>query len=374
MHSIAKWPEVTCNGTAGRGGAGRATPLTVSVLLATCNGERFLEEQLATIAAQSVLPAELVVCDDASSDETPGVLARFAATAPFPMRITSTGSRLGFRANFMRGTGLCRGDLIAFCDQDDRWHPGKLESMVAAFTGPSVLLAFHDAAILHADGTRAGSIYPNWRRGIDWPALTAFPWAFSPGLTQVFRRSLCALDWLWPLSVDHTAPGERLAHDRWYFFLASVLGTIRYVPERLVDYRQHEANTYGMSGLAPQRLRRWRGELATAGEAVDLRATAAANRAALIEQIGAAMPEVASESLRAAAVYREFAERYRGRVAAHAGASVRQRLAAMLRLLAVGGYGRGGWRFGVQALALDLLGGVMGLGHGAAAPGQVADG
>ena len=86
-------------------------------------------EQLADLAAQSVLPAELVVCDDGSTDDTLAILERFAITAPFPVRVHRNSERLGYRANFLKCAGLCRSDLIAFCDQDDRWAPRKIETM-----------------------------------------------------------------------------------------------------------------------------------------------------------------------------------------------------------------------------------------------------
>ena len=62
--------------------------LRISVALCTFNGERFLGEQLASIAAQTRLPAELVVTDDASSDGTVALLEGFAQTAPFPRAYT----------------------------------------------------------------------------------------------------------------------------------------------------------------------------------------------------------------------------------------------------------------------------------------------
>ncbi len=64
------------------------TPLPkVSVALCAYNGERFLEQQLESLAPQTVPLAELLVCDDCSSDGTPAILRRFSRTAPFPARI-----------------------------------------------------------------------------------------------------------------------------------------------------------------------------------------------------------------------------------------------------------------------------------------------
>jgi glycosyltransferase involved in cell wall biosynthesis len=59
----------------------------ISVALCTYNGERFLPQQLATIASQSRLPDELVVCDDQSTDRTVAIVRDFAATVPYPVRV-----------------------------------------------------------------------------------------------------------------------------------------------------------------------------------------------------------------------------------------------------------------------------------------------
>jgi len=59
----------------------------VSVALASFNGALFIREQLDSLAAQILLPYELVVCDDCSSDKTVGIVEDFAKAAPFPVRI-----------------------------------------------------------------------------------------------------------------------------------------------------------------------------------------------------------------------------------------------------------------------------------------------
>ena len=68
-------------------------PLPISVALATYNGARFLPGQLESLVRQTTTPCELVVVDDASTDETPRLLAAFAERAPFPVRLTQNGER-----------------------------------------------------------------------------------------------------------------------------------------------------------------------------------------------------------------------------------------------------------------------------------------
>ena len=78
------------------------TAASVSVVMATYNGAKFLEPQLASIAGQTRLPDELVVCDDQSSDESVEILERFASRAPFHVRVVRNPERLGCAGNFLR--------------------------------------------------------------------------------------------------------------------------------------------------------------------------------------------------------------------------------------------------------------------------------
>ncbi len=109
----------------------------ISIALCTYNGERFLNQQLASMAQQTRLPDELVVCDDRSTDRTLTMVREFAASAPYPVRIFQNEQNLGFAANFERAIRLCQGNLIALSDQDDIWYPIRLQRSEHEFTCPS---------------------------------------------------------------------------------------------------------------------------------------------------------------------------------------------------------------------------------------------
>src|SRR5216684_4011237 len=193
----------------------------VSVAMATYNGEKYIRQQLDSLASQHHLPAELVVVDDASSDDTLLILKDFARTAGFPMRIYQNARRIGYRPTFMRAASLCKSELISFCDQDDIWDARKINMCIERFNEPDVLMVYHDADVVNAKGEvigildQSGSSKP---LGTSW----AHPFGSVFGFTQMFDRSLLSLSELWPMSLDHAEPGgARMAHDQWYFFLAS---------------------------------------------------------------------------------------------------------------------------------------------------------
>ena len=99
----------------------------ISVAMCTYNGERFLAQQLVSIAQQSRPPDELVVCDDGSTDRTVAMIREFAVSVRYPVRVFENEHNLGVAANFERAIRLCEGNLIALADQDDIWYPIRLE-------------------------------------------------------------------------------------------------------------------------------------------------------------------------------------------------------------------------------------------------------
>ena len=106
--------------------------MNISIAMATYNGEKYIKEQLQSLSNQTSLPFELVVGDDGSTDATLDILKEFCAHAPFPVRIHQNQANLGFARNFLDTARRCKGDWIAFCDQDDVWLPDKLATVIQA--------------------------------------------------------------------------------------------------------------------------------------------------------------------------------------------------------------------------------------------------
>ena len=328
---------------------------TVSVAMGTYNGERHLREQLASLARQTVLPAELVVCDDGSTDATLPVLEEFAAVAPFPVRIHRNPVNLGFADNFLQAAGLCRGALIAFCDQDDVWCDAKLERCRAVLLErPSVRLVLHATVPVGDDLQAVGPPYPPIRRTHTESCVVA-DWMFPvPGAFMVFRASLLGL-------VD---PSERprsiysleeLAyHDQWMHLLASATGEVAYLSERLALYRQHGGNVVGAVGQGA--LARVRRALAVGRDDYAAAIVHFEDCVAVLERLAAAAGPAERPRLAVvAAAYRRLAGWLRARSRLYEPqAAFGRRLSLLCRLVVRGAYRRrcrGG--LGASALAKD---------------------
>ena len=148
-----------------------AAPPTVSVALATYNGGAYLAEQLQSMAAQTVPIDELIVGDDGSTDATLEVLREFAATAPFPVRIEINAHNLGYGENFCRIIGRCSGKYIFLSDQDDRWHPDKVERCLGTFGKTGALAIVHDAALADAQLVPTGHTMMGQAKALNADAL-----------------------------------------------------------------------------------------------------------------------------------------------------------------------------------------------------------
>jgi glycosyltransferase involved in cell wall biosynthesis len=224
--------------------------MRISVALCTYNGARHLAAQLDSLAAQQRRPDELVVCDDASTDNTPAVVRGFAATAPFAVRIHRNDRTLGSTQNFAQAFALCTGDVIAPCDQDDCWLPAKLARVEQAFTAePQLALAFSDGYLVDDSLEKTGDrIWPNLpfppalQRRFDagsGPRLL-LRYNVVTGAAAAFRASLLPL--LLPIP-------DCWVHDGWVGFLAAALGPARTLPEPLILYRRHAEQQIGVAPL-----------------------------------------------------------------------------------------------------------------------------
>lgn len=223
----------------------------ISVALCTHNGARWLGAQLDSIAAQALPPHELVISDDASSDDTLAVARAFASRAPFPVRVEANARALGVGANFGAAMARCTGDWIAFADQDDVWHPEKLASLArAAAAHPGADLLFSDARCVDASLAPLG--YSLWD-AVGFDARRQARWARGGAVEVLLWRNVvtgaAAM-----LRADRRALvlpiGEGWIHDGWTALLLALVGSVVPVPEPLVDYRQHERNQVGARPLS----------------------------------------------------------------------------------------------------------------------------
>lgn len=99
----------------------------VSVVVPLHNAAEFIHATLISIVRQTQPPDEIVVVDDGSTDNSGTVVAQFAATSPVPVVVVVNETPRGVARARNRGVAAASGEWIAFCDNDDLWHPRMLE-------------------------------------------------------------------------------------------------------------------------------------------------------------------------------------------------------------------------------------------------------
>lgn len=227
----------------------------ISVAMCTYNGAAYIQQQLESILRQSVLPAQIVISDDGSSDGTIENIESFwekqlhhnASLASIQMTIIRNAASLGVTKNFEQALRACVHPLIALCDQDDVWMPSKLEELSNLFNqDDELLLVFTDSRLVDADGAPLG--YTSFGTlGVSKAEKKAFE--EGNGSTVLLKRNLATgATVMLKKTLLHIAtpfPSDWV-HDEWLALVSSFAGKILMSEECLIDYRQHGKNQIGM--------------------------------------------------------------------------------------------------------------------------------
>jgi glycosyltransferase involved in cell wall biosynthesis len=197
-----------------------------------------LRRQLDSIRAQTHRNWVCVISDDCSSPERSADLE--AAVAGDPRFVLSRSSRrLGFYRNFERALALApaQAAYIALADQDDRWHPDKLETLLRAI-GPAQLV-YSDQRILGPGDELLAETYWSLRDPNHDSLLSLLVANSVTGAASLFPREL--LRYALPF------PPRQFTHfhDHWLALCAAALGDIAYVDRPLYDYVQHGSAVLG---------------------------------------------------------------------------------------------------------------------------------
>lgn len=212
----------------------------VVILLCTSNGEHFLEEQLASIEAQSYKNWQLVVSDDASNDRTHAIIEAWRARLGEQRVTIRHGPKQGFVANFLAVT--CAPELqavyFAFSDQDDIWEHDKLERAMAWLALQEDIPAVYGSRtrLIDACGREIG-LSPLFAKSALFP--NALVQNVAGGNTMVFNAAARRLLMLGG-NVDV------VTHDWWLYMIVTACGGKMFydrVPR--VRYRQHGKNLVG---------------------------------------------------------------------------------------------------------------------------------
>ncbi len=216
---------------------------TVSVIVVTHDRPQLLAHALAGVAAQSHAPVEVRVGDDGGG--TSADVAAGAALLELTLLPLSCGQAGAARNAAAAGA---RGDVLAFLDDDDVWHPGHLAGLVEAFADPSVGFAWRDSEVVQEQLDEHGTRTPLARRLLarDWDNALMRSNGYLPPSAWGVRRELFE-------RLGGFDASFRYSED-WDFVLrAAAVARVRRVPGVTVEVRLR-ATGNASAEFTPERL------------------------------------------------------------------------------------------------------------------------
>lgn len=228
--------------------------MMISVAMCTYNGEHYIEEQLKSIFFQTRKPDEIIICDDCSDDDTVNKIEKMLSSYTGEAKVIRNKKNLGYKRNFQKAIGLCKGDIIFLSDQDDIWNLNKIEIMMDQFEKhPNASMVFHDAELVDENLNPIASSF--------WSILHFNPQDFLMGNYErllkgnviqgsacAFRKEIFIKAFPFPLEA---------VHDEWLGLVASLFGAIMPVSTKLMKYRQGHNQIGGEEKTVREGIRLW---------------------------------------------------------------------------------------------------------------------
>ena len=222
-----------------------------SVVMATYNGERFLLEQLESLMVQEVLPDEIVVADDCSTDGSFEIVREFAsAHQEIKWAVYRNDRNLGWKRNFKGAIARAHGEYVFLCDQDDVWLPNKIEITLKKMKSMERRFGKEKPALVHTDlvvvDEKLNVISKSFKKmmNADYGKIrinNEIVQNTLTGCTVMYNKALAEY-------IKNT-PKYMVMHDWWLMLIASAFGNIGIVNYQTVLYRQHGKNVVGTRNM-----------------------------------------------------------------------------------------------------------------------------
>ena len=211
----------------------------VSIPLLTYNSAFFIKETLESILHQDYQHFEIIVSDDASTDETPEILKKYQEQYPNNIKVILNLVNQGVTKNANTALKHCKGEYIALLGGDDIFLPGKLRKQVLFMEKhEEVLISYHNVAVFDSKSNKTLYNYNAWGRNKpragDFSTLIKYGCFCFSCSVMIKREAIPArgYDEIYPACSDFV------------LYLQTLLsgGKIAYIPEVLSKYRRHENN------------------------------------------------------------------------------------------------------------------------------------
>ena len=226
--------------------------MKISVALIVYNGAKYLRTQLDSILAQTHKVDEIIVCDDASYDNTKEILDEYKKNNPNLFFFHYNNQNIGPTKNIEKAIQACTGDIIILADQDDYWETNRVNRIVKWFEqNPTMNGVFTNGSLINSKGELDN------KYGL-WDAMS-FPYKTIKsknelnnnlklyintvensvtGATLAIRNNLAFLKQPFPII-------KNLVHDRWLAINLAENNSLGILDNKLIRYRIHSAQAIG---------------------------------------------------------------------------------------------------------------------------------
>ena len=223
---------------------------TIDILMATYNGEKYLEEQIESILNQTYKNIRLIISDDESKDGTRKILEEYEKKDN-RIKVFYQENNLGYVKNFEFLLKQVENDIFMLSDQDDVWLPEKVEKSYKILQEQNADLAFGDLEVVDEN---LKTLYPSFN---DFMKLSRkikkyinsykvnYLYCCVTGCTAILRKKWISK--IIPIPED----SKHLIHDHWIGIIVGVNnGKMAYIPEKYIKYRQHGKNQVGTEKIS----------------------------------------------------------------------------------------------------------------------------
>lgn len=202
----------------------------ISVCMATCNGEDYIEEQLISILSQLSANDEVVISDDCSTDRTLKIIENLNDPR---VKVFLNSERLGYTRNFESALMKCSGDVVFLSDQDDVWLADKVQKVISALVNSDFVvtdcsLTDENLNVTQMSHFEIHDIKSGFLNNLLLPRYV--------GACMAFKRSLLEFSLPFPKCYQYTP------HDYWISLIAESKFRVSLLREPLMLYRRHGKN------------------------------------------------------------------------------------------------------------------------------------
>lgn len=200
--------------------------MSVSVCIATYNGEKYIKEQISSILSQLGEGDEIVISDDSSTDKTTNIIESFEDKRIILLKHQTFHSHV---YNFENALKHAKGDAVFLSDQDDVWLPHKVEHMLTLLKEHDLVLS--DAKMVNDQKEPIHDSFFTFHHSKKGFFKNLYQNSYL-GCCMAFNRKLLDIALPFPRHIN--------MHDWWIGMNAELYASIIFTPEPLVLYRRHE--------------------------------------------------------------------------------------------------------------------------------------